>query len=819
MSHNEPFAFESLEPRVLLSIAINVDYTYDAGGFFDDPARREVVEAAADYLGGLLNDSLEAIIPGGGNDWRIQFTNPGSGMSTQVESPTIDEDELLLFVGGRDLGGDTLGLGGAGGWQASGSNSFLLLVEGRGQSGATGPDAGQSDTSLWGGSIAFDTDTNWHFGLTTEGLAGNEHDFYSVALHEMLHVLGFTDGTPAFANLTSPSGEFMGPAALAVSADTQLDTGDLAHWREGLTSAGQETLMDPTFNRGIRKLLTPLDFAALEDIGWEVTADRWPGRGSSIALSSMGQGISSGSASPGAPGLHWVDPSAAGVLDFRVTSDQPVTLRVWDSRGLLVDEVVTPDTVTGIGFSATDQFYTLEVISASSPATYDLAVSSGEFDEVAYYPEGFASPEVDQTVSISNPSDSAQLFTLELRYERGDLGRDFDTVAFERVIEPGQVIAIDLALDGVFATDELSGRGILTSEPYAIVLHSTAPLGAALEHADEFLGQRITTAEDFIRFGSSTRIFPRVEKMAGVFDFVTFYNLNTHDVEVSITFRSLTGQITFLQTVRGEARGGMSVSDIGALPDGAYGVVLESRAVRTEDQPSHRGVVAAVTHFDANVGVGWTAPGTSAGGSARVTPLPEIPGSTLEALVFNSGNTAASLTFVRVDSSGAEEVIQRFAPSGVASRITLPNGVAYRFSPSNFETVVQYVQSTAGESASTTADVGASTDRIFSLGTFDPTRSDSFFRLLIDNANSLDAIVTVRFLFSQGSEFVQSVTVDGEGFESISIEMIQAIRDRSGDFPIAISLESNRFVRATLAFMDGDMGWSTQGMILPSPFI
>ncbi|MFI4881648.1 MAG: LEPR-XLL domain-containing protein [Phycisphaerales bacterium JB064] len=817
MSHHESFAFESLEPRVLLSIAINVDYTYDAGGFFDDPARREVVEAAADYLGSLLNDSLEAIIPGGGNDWRIQFTDPSSGMSTQVESPTIDEDELLLFVGGRDLGGDTLGLGGAGGWQASGSNSFLLLVEGRGQSGATGPDAGQSDTSLWGGSIAFDTDTNWHFGLTTEGLAGNEHDFYSVALHEMLHVLGFTDGTPAFANLTSPSGEFMGPAAMAVSADTQLDTGDLAHWREGLTSAGQETLMDPTFSRGIRKLLTPLDFAALEDIGWEVTADRWPGRGSSIALSSMGQGISSGSASPGAPGLHWVDPSAAGVLDFRVTSDQPVTLRVWDSRGLLVDEVVTPDTVTGIGFSATDQFYTLEVISASSPATYDLAVSSGEFDEVAYYPEGFASPEVDQTVSISNPSDSAQLFTLELRYERGDLGRDFDTVAFERVIEPGQVITIDLALDGVFATDELSGRGILTSEPYAIVLHSTAPLGAALEHADEFLGQRITTAEDFVRFSNATWHFPRVEKATGVFDFITFYNPNTHDAEVSITFVALSAQLRLTQVVRAEARGGLNLQAIGALAQGAFGVIISSVAVDAADQSGHTGIVAAVTHFNSTQGDGWTALGTPGTLPASNTvPMADLPGGATDALIFNPGTTTARLRLVATTSMGDQVLAERFVPARAASAIVVPNALGYRFEFMSGVGVIQFVQTFDNEAVSARPQGAASRNIAFSLGDFDPASSDSYLRLNMFNVTMTNTSVNVRFLFANGPEIVQSVTVSGQRYVSLDINNIQVIRDRIADGPLSIVLESPQPLMGLLARLEGDTAWASGGMLLPA---
>ncbi|UYV12285.1 MAG: hypothetical protein NCW75_13420 [Phycisphaera sp.] len=817
MPHREPPVCETLEPRMLLSVNFTIDYTFDANGFFDDPVRREVIEAAADYLGSLLDDSLNAITPGGGNEWSIRFTDPATGMAAEVDDPTIDQDELLLFVGGRDLSGDTLGLGGAGGFQASGSSAFVLNIEGRGQSGATGPEAGQSDTSLWGGSIVFDADTNWHFGTTTSGLAGNEHDFYSVALHEMVHVLGFTDGSPAFANLISPSGEFMGAAAMAVSSDTQLDTDDLAHWREGLASAGQETAMDPTFSRGTRKLLTPLDFAALEDIGWEVNVMRWPGRGASISLSPFtGGGVASGSASPANPGLHWVDVSDAGLLDFRITADQPVTLRLWDSQGLVIDEVSAADTITGLGLSATDQFYTIEVIS-SSAATYDMAVSSGGFDEVAYYPEGFASVDIDQTVYVSNPTDSAQLFTLTLRYEREGLGRDGDAVVVDRVIEPGTNVAIDLARGGTFATDEATGRQILASEPYAIVLSSTAPLSATLEHADVFGGERITTAEGFTAITSTTWYLPRVEKAAGTSDFLVFYNPNSHDVRVSVLLRSLSGQIRLTQTVRGEARGGLSIGDIGALADGAYGIVLTSEAVLPADQADHDGVVAAVSHYDGTAGVGWTALGSVAAQSAsQVVPLADLPGSTTEVLIFNPESSTAVLSFERTTSTGTETLADRFAPPGVATVITVPNGLGYSYSVSGGSAVVQFVQRTSTETTSGSTPTIASRSLGFSLGTFDPADSDSVLRLGIYNTSASNATVTVRFVFLSGAEVQQIVTVDGRGFRSLQIDTLTAVRARIGDGPLAVFLDSSTPITGVLAALDGELGWASGGMLLPA---
>ena len=761
-------------------------------------------------FGQHLEDSLAAIIPGGPNQWRLRLNNPGTGELTEIGNPTIDEDQVLVFVGGRDLGGDTLGQGGAGGWQASGTSSFLNLVEGRGQSGATGPDGGQSDTSLWGGSMTFDTDTNWHFGLTTEGLAGNEFDFYSVALHEMVHILGFSESTPAYANLVSPSGEFLGANSMAVSDDTSLLPGDDGHWNEGLQSAGQEVLMDPTFSRGIRKLVTPLDFAAMEDIGWEVTPDRFPGRGERISLNPVsGAGMDSGTAEPGSPGLHWVNPLQAGLLDFRVTSDEPVTLRLWDSRGQLAQEVFAADTITSITLSATNQAYSIEVVSGSATANYSLAVSTSGFDEVAYYPEGFASPDIEQSVTISNPTSSAQLFTLVLRYERSDLGRDFDVIAFERTIEPGTTQTIDIVDEGALATDEPSGRAILGSQPYAIVLESTAPLGAALEHEDEFGGQDITTAESFTTTRSETWSFAGAQKAAGVSDFLLFYNPNDHDTLITVTFRNFDGQIRLTQEVRAGARGGLNVQQIAALPDGFFGVIVESEALDSADQPSHEGIVAAQTRFDGNTSEGWTALGLAGALPASgMIPLADLPGSDVQASVFNPGSSTITLELVRITATGEEPQSNRFVPAGTSATIPVPDGLGYRYTFVGGPGAIQFLQSGTGGDADATV-------LAFGLDAFDDD-AGSTLRLTASNDTMDDATVPVRFLFASGAEVTRSINVAGMGFETLAIETITEVATRADDGPLSIIVESDAPLRALLAFQEGDDAWASAGMVLPA---
>jgi len=147
-------------------------------------------------------------------------------------------------------------------------------VSQRGQLSATsGPSA--TDFAPWGGQITFNSDSSWYFDSnpsTTEAFSGN--DFYSVALHEIGHVLGI--GTADSWNDKVSGGNFTGVNAVAAFGGNVPLASDHAHWAEGTKStvmgAVQEAMMDPTLTTGTRKLPTQLDFAALKDVGWQVTA-------------------------------------------------------------------------------------------------------------------------------------------------------------------------------------------------------------------------------------------------------------------------------------------------------------------------------------------------------------------------------------------------------------------------------------------------------------------------------------------------------------------------------------------------------------------
>ena len=256
------------------AIDIVVDYSYDTNNFFnaagnaDWAAARARLEDATVYFESVA-DVLLSISPGGGNTWTPTFIHPGTGSFTSgTTDMSVSANTIILYAGGRNMG--SLGIGGPGGFSgASGTGTFLTSLY-RGQHAWNVASGDRTDFGVWGGSISFSISVTWHYGATTVGLDGSENDFFTVALHEMAHLMGF--GTCAsFDNLASGS-FFTGTNSVNEYGGNVPLAGDVSHWATGTTSdvdgVPQETLMDPEITMGTRKYLTSLDYAALQDTGW-----------------------------------------------------------------------------------------------------------------------------------------------------------------------------------------------------------------------------------------------------------------------------------------------------------------------------------------------------------------------------------------------------------------------------------------------------------------------------------------------------------------------------------------------------------------------
>lgn len=247
---------EALEAREVPALLIQIDYSRDTSGFFSNPEARATLEQVAAELGNGLNANLSAITPGGGNTWTATFFDPATGGQTSLSNLSIGANTIKVFVGARALGGSEAGFGGFGGFSVSGSQAWLNTVQTRGHIGF----------APWGGSITFDSRQNWYFGSSAAGLDSSKLDFYSVASHELGHILGI--GTAQqWKNLVS-GGTFHGSGAMSVYGGPVPVNAAGDHWADGVTVNGQAVSLDPSLPYGQRVAFSALDSAALSDLGW-----------------------------------------------------------------------------------------------------------------------------------------------------------------------------------------------------------------------------------------------------------------------------------------------------------------------------------------------------------------------------------------------------------------------------------------------------------------------------------------------------------------------------------------------------------------------
>jgi hypothetical protein len=294
---------------------VQIDYTYDTSNFFGagnpqgaaaGAQAKTALGAAASYFSSILTDSFSAIqvpapfhssISNGVVNWSWSevFLNPSTGANLNVVNPNVAANQYVIYAGGQNMTGGVAGIGAVGGysyvpWTLSGTNlftqaelnqipvitdNFTNAINTRGQ---------PSGFANWGGVISFDNSARtWHFDYTTQPTAG-QTDFYSIALHELAHALGFGETTdsgnsPWESNVSGS--QFFGNNAEAANGFQPVplaSAADIAHWAQGTqsvvygTSIQQEAVMTPSINDGQRKKVTALDVAALKDIGWTVIA-------------------------------------------------------------------------------------------------------------------------------------------------------------------------------------------------------------------------------------------------------------------------------------------------------------------------------------------------------------------------------------------------------------------------------------------------------------------------------------------------------------------------------------------------------------------
>ena len=311
--------------------AINIVLDYSDDSFFAaHPTAMTTLNAAAQYVSSLITTPLSATTDtstanvNGSSvtfDFNYSITNPTTGATQTIDPAVLASNQVRIFVGVQKINsGGEAAAGQPGGAGVNASASYfnqpdLTAAFNNAQTAAKinmgrggGPAIGNLSSSLntafgslpfsinYGssvGSVWFDVDTNndgivdtdaqlnsyWQFD-STKPVGANQTDFYSVALHELLHSLGF--GTALSWKNEIPSSapqswlgsqviSLVGTGQNVLGPDAQHVSSSLLSTR--LTDGGvQQAIMSPTIKTGTREGVTRLDLAFLRDMGWSTIA-------------------------------------------------------------------------------------------------------------------------------------------------------------------------------------------------------------------------------------------------------------------------------------------------------------------------------------------------------------------------------------------------------------------------------------------------------------------------------------------------------------------------------------------------------------------
>jgi hypothetical protein len=321
------------------ALQIDLDFSYDQmnGDFFGQHqvAKTALLKAASD-IGALINSPLGAVTQNEfvGTSGPATVTldmygaaiNPVTGGTIIVDPVSLAANHVTIYVGLQKLPDTTWGEGAAGsagftftyggGTAAQQSAAFLnaqnaaAAVYTRGTGPVIGRITGDFDGTAVNlpfgalfGSAWFDNDTNddgvaddfatmdayWHFDSATLP-SHTQNDFYSVALHELLHSIGF--GTAETWDLQASGTTWSGAHAQALNGGSGVNLVEDGHINQSIMStrlfdgAAQEPVMTPSIVTGERKYLTAMDAAFLQDLNYSIIPEP-----ASLGLLAAGAGL------------------------------------------------------------------------------------------------------------------------------------------------------------------------------------------------------------------------------------------------------------------------------------------------------------------------------------------------------------------------------------------------------------------------------------------------------------------------------------------------------------------------------------------------
>lgn len=397
------------------------DYRFDTEGYFsgENAYRRSTLEAAGATLAAhLAGQSLDAVdIP------NSLFLADTTGTSfVEITDLSVAENEIMIFVGAAPLGGPA-GIGGPGvAVAADHSQEGYELLAQRGTGGETILAGMISfNSSPIGGSLYWDSDTS---DFEDPDPGSSDSDAYTVALHELLHVLGIgtsnrwhalVDPTPRefILNPNIPpqfgvvqAKTFIGEASMAVFGGPVPLQSDATHLYPSSTltmsiaqdGTRQSPVSFPYLMSDQRGRFTELDLALLRDIGWAAhfppaaawTYDTWIGQ-ALVGTSWQGTAEAEPSSDPDGDGLP-------NLLEYALDRDPTRS----DSAGAVATEMAgdLPALVFLLRKDVSDLLYQPEV-------SRDLTEWSSDETRVLIEPVAVVDEQSDLVRAVEIPAPSA----------------------------------------------------------------------------------------------------------------------------------------------------------------------------------------------------------------------------------------------------------------------------------------------------------------------------------------------------------------------------------------------------------------------------
>ena len=469
-----------------------------------------------------------------------------------------------------------------------------------------------------------------------------------------------------------------------------------------------------------------------------------------------------------------------------------------------------------VGVANTDYYVIVDGL-GDSTGSYQVCINAQPAVNRLYFPEGFASDETREFISIINPNSVTTNYTVYLRYETTDA----QTIIANGSVGPNARGGLTI-IDG----KNFAAPGIIKGTPYSVIIESDQPLGATLAHYD--FGRSI--GDSFTERLSTSWNFARVERDNGnVLDFIVFFNPNNFKVDVTLTaYQTDTAVASLTKTFDPNRRGGFALNNIPNFPRGIFSSVLTVVATSPADQPALQGVAASLSHYDMARGAAFGLLGDPDGGTTAGAVTNFIKGSfsTSEVVFFNPNDVpvTVSLTgsylrtilpqFTRTfDIKAKGQVVLTDTDFGLIA--DSPVGLTYT---SSLPVTVNSANYQFGDADSSTASTVAGTNFLFGDAFIDPSLAgNKFFEFLyLYNPAAANSTVTIKLHFTDGTSGSFNVLVNGRGFAEVKLHERGELLSRTG--PTWFSVNASSATPFTMTMTHYDLllggGWATTGVPL-----